>query len=776
MRRSTGVALIFTLLVQSSVCAHARDLLTEANAAEQGPALELPSAHFTEATFTVPKGAEAVQLYLQPILRYRAPSHSAGVLRFAVNGAELGPEHSANKAHEYCPQGSRAYAGRAWALPAQPGFDTGPREDLGGLGYLFDITPLTRAGENTLRITHVAATDSALIRGVAVYVDGERIALQMSAPRMDANDPTKLEWNFAPNISEGKGLFLATDVMQSVRFHVRNADTAGAADISLELELPAGVAIETPWLPAGDGWTGDIKIASVPLQDGARRHTITLPDAAVVGPETDWITFEGNPLILYLRCSEAPGEYAMRWRSLSQGGEGEWMAAPLTVLPTPPEAPQPNRSPLGIWAYRTVTEASSDAEETLRATLREATCATLSRLGVSRLVLSDPDEVADAKAAGMIASLASPWSFNRTVYPTSTLDLAKARLNAHGEPFVANPYSGGMQWCPTYAAEHGAEVFGLITERIRDEGWDGFDLDHEGIHHQCFCERCRAAFARREGLDANALDWPAAAQPEGDLHEAWIEFHVWNVGRHVAAIRDAVKAGNPSAPLFSWFTMSLYEATADGPHAETYHRRVREEREIGYDITQFLPLLDFANMANGVYPKGEDTWEYEFGLTWAFNRVEATVDNQWDVPLAPCLNFGAGAGDSWTSFEYLRWQAKTHVAQGVRGLDFWMLPFFDGRHYTLLSELARILSATEDIAWDGQRADDLVTIDAPEGIFHRAFSDGERTFVGITNRTLEPVTVALGREGGTTVPTGEAVDDSVPVPPLDGVFVVWDMQ
>ncbi len=40
-----------------------------------------------------------------------------------------------------------------------------------------------------------------------------------------------------------------------------------------------------------------------------------------------------------------------------------------------------------------------------------------------------------------------------------------------------------------------------------------------------------------------------------------------------------------------------------------------------------------------------------------------------------------------TNPDYLRWQAKTHLAQGVKGLDFWMLPFFDGRHHALLSEL-----------------------------------------------------------------------------------------
>ena len=156
------------------------------------------------------------------------------------------------------------------------------------------------------------------------------------------------------------------------------------------------------------------------------------------------------------------------------------------------------------------------------------------------------------------------------------------------------------------------------------------------------------------------------------------------------------------------------------------------------------------------------------------------VANPWDVPLAPCLNIGAGVGRSWTNPDYLRWQAKTHIAQGVKGLDFWMLPFFDGRHYTLLSELARLLAATEEVVWEGERADDRVAVDAPEGIFYRAFTDGTRVMLGLTNRTLEPVTVTLtpaeGLVRGRLVLTGEAAVERVTVPALDGVFVVYEME
>ncbi|MCE5216039.1 hypothetical protein LLH03_03305, partial [bacterium] len=210
---------------------------------------------------------------------------------------------------------------------------------------------------------------------------------------------------------------------------------------------------------------------------------------------------------------------------------------------------------------------------------------------------------------------------------------------------------------------------------------------------------------------------------------------------------------------------------------QTYRDRLQEELEYGYDLREFLGHLDYASMANGVYPQDEDTWSRPFGLTWAFNRVEATVDNPQGVPLAPCLNLGAGFLDSYTNPDYLRWQAKTHLAQGVRGLDFWMLPFFDGRHYTLLSELARLLEATQDIVWDGRRADSLVEVSGPAEVFHRAFAGKGKLLVGLTNRSLKPVEVTLraqGREGKLLL-SGEKVGAQVTVPALDGVFVVYDL-
>ncbi len=780
MARTARTITIILAFLLMALPAMAQTLLDELNAADQGAEVELPSAHVTEATFDLPANPRSVQLYLQAILRFRAASHSAGVLRIAINDRELGPEHSANKAAEYCQAGTGPYAPRSWALPAQPEFATGEREDLGGLGYLFDISDLARAGRNTLRISHAAATDAVLLRGVSVIVGGERLPIELSTARMDVNDPEKLAWDFGPNISEGKGLFLCEGMTIPVQFRPRNTDTTGAMALGMELELPAGVTLLTPWLPAGTGWTDQIAIEERAGDGAATVYTLKLPDDAVVGPETDWTTFAGHPLTLYLRCEAGPGAYTMRWRSLSQGGEGMEVVAPLTVLPAPADAPQPGRSRLGVWAYTTVSASASEPEAALRESLRAETYARLQQVGVSRMILSEADEIPPARDAGMLVSLASPWGFNRTVFPSDTTDPEKARYDADGQPIFADRYSQAMQWCPTYAAENVAEVFGPITERIRDEGWEGFDLDHEGVHQQCFCERCRSAFAEHAGLVAADLDWPAAVQEDGPLHERWLDFHVWNIGRHVAAIREAVKAGDPDALLYSWFTMSLYERAAEGPHAEVYRGRIAEEREYGYDIAQFLPSLDIADMANGVYPHGEDTWDYQYGLTWAFNRVEATVDNPWDVPLAPCLNIGSGTGGTWTNPDYLRWQAKTHIAQGVQGLDFWVLPFFDGRHFALLSDLARLLEASEPFAWEGERADDRVAVEGPEGIFHRAFATGDRVLVGITNRTLEPVQVTLtpaqGLANAREVLTGAELGGQLTVPALDGVFVIYDAQ
>ncbi|MEN6305017.1 MAG: hypothetical protein ABFD96_19955 [Armatimonadia bacterium] len=763
-------------------CFGAEDELVRAlNGSPHGASLTLPSAYVTEGQFDLAADhPKPVYLYLQAILKYRAVSHSGGVLRLTVNDQPLGPAEALNKSGEYWQQGTEIYAPKAFALPAQPAWDSGERDDLGGLGYLFDLTKLVRPGKNTIRISHAAATDEVLLRDPTILIAGQRSPLPLTAPSVAANDPGKLTWDFAPNLKEQKGLFLCQGCFQRVSFYKRNDDTAGAVKLGLILELPAGVELVTPYLPYADGWSKRLRVAtSTQQRDGQTltRYVFTFPESASVAPETQWHTFGGHPLSLYLRCKTAPGLYRMYWQSLSQGGEGKLMSAPLTVLPAPPAAPQPRRSLLGVWAYSTVQPAVADDEKPLESDIRKSTDAQLAALGVSRLVLSYPRDIPEARANGMLVSLASMWGYDTTVYPTTTSDLGKARLGADGKPISGDKRRSQYQWCPTYAPDHFDEVFGPITSRIKEEGWDGFDLDHEGIHHQCFCARCQKAFLDREKLAPDAVKWPDDVLPSGKLHERWLRFHVQNGGRHVAAIRQAVKAGNPQAKLFSWFTMSLYEQQATGPHAETYHRRAQEELEYGYDLREFMKYLDYANMANGVYPQDETTWSQPYGLNWPFNRVESTVENEWKVPLAPCLNIGAGVLDSYTNPDYLRWQAKTHLAQGVKGLDFWMLPFFDGRHYALLSELARLFTATESIVWDGQRADEMVKVTGPEGLFTRAFATRDKLLVGITNRSTKSAKVTIQPKGrnGKMVLSGAKAGGTVEVPALDGVFILYDL-
>lgn len=775
-------ALIALSAMLTTPCSAAEEeLIAALNSGPHSVSLRLPSAYFTEGHFVLPEGhAKPVYLYLQAMLRYRAVSHSGGVLRFALNDQPLGRETSINKAGEYWERGTEVYAPKSFALPAQPAYESGDRQELGGLGYLFDVSKLVKPGENTVRITHVAAAEEALLRDAVILVAGERMPLTLGTPRVAANDPRRLQWDFSPNLKERKGLFLCRDCFHRVSFYTRNEDAAGAVQLGLRLEVPAGVELITTYLPYAEGWSKRIRVeTSTQQRDGQSltRYVFTFPESASVAPETQWHTFGGHPLTLYLRCKTEPGVYRMYWQSLSQGGEGELTSAALTVLPTPPAAPQPRRSMLGVWAYRTVTAASAEEEKPLEEQLRKSTNAQMAALGVSRLVLSEAGEIPEARSRGMLVSLASMWNYDTTVYPSATTDLMKALQDADGKPVLGDRRRTAFQWCPTYAAEHVEEVFGPITSRLKDEGWDGFDLDHEGIHHQCFCPRCKAAFLEHEKLSAEGLKWPQEVLPKGALHDRWLHFHVWNGGRHVAAIRQAVKDGNPQARLFSWFTMSLYEHQASGPTEQTYRDRLQEEFEYGYDLREFLGHLDYASMANGVYPHDEDTWSRPYGLNWAFNRVEATVDNAQGVPLAPCLNIGAGVLDSYTNPEYLRWQAKTHLAQGVRGLDFWMLPFFDGRHYTLLSELARLLEATQDILWEGRRADSLVEVNGPAEVFHRAFAGKGKLLVGLTNRSLKPIEVTLraqGREGKLLL-SGEKVGTQVTVPALDGVFVIYDL-
>lgn len=786
MRRSPLshiVLIVGVIFALSSSCTAQNGLVERLNGGPHTAAVEVMAGRTAVYEFDLATDhGKPVYFFVQAMMRFRAVSNTAGIMRIYVNDTAVGPKYAVNKAATYMAGAQGAYVGNAYALPAQPEFATSDRSEIGGLGYLFDITEFVKPGANTVSVEHAATTEDMLLRD-ATFVTGEQVTpLSGTVSASVLNDPTKLNWDFSLNIQDGKGLFIIPGSVDATFFYVRNEDATPAVDLGMIIDLPAGVTVRTPYMPYRDGWTDRIGMIEAAIEHDGRayvRYTITLPEeAAAPAQMSDFAGFGGHALTLYLECDAQPGDYSMYWQSTSAGGEGTVQSAPLTIMEELPPTPQPQRSRLGLWAYRVIWAGVSENEKQLQTGLRSDVDAWLARCGVSRLVLSDAEDIADAHANGMITSWASPWSYDRTVFPEDTADLSKARYNENGEP-----YRNGDKyiWCPTYAAENGEEVYGLITKRIADEGWDGFDLDHEGNHYQCFCDRCKHAFAAQEGIAADQLDWPADVLPDGKLHAQWVRFHVRNVGHHVREINKAVKRGNANASLFSWFVASQWEHDAIGRHAEIYADRLAGEREYGYDIREFMKYLDYANMANGVYPQDESTWAKPYGLSWAFNRVESMLESRTEAPLAPCLNIGWGNKKSatWTNFDYLRWQAKTHIAQGVKGLDSWMLPFYDGRHYKLFSDVARLFDQTEDIVWDGQRADDLVTVDGPDKIFSRAFAGDGRLMVGITNNALKDATVRVQvpaeAKNGKLALSGETFSGTVTVPPLDGVFIVFDM-
>ena len=571
-------------------------------------------------------------------------------------------------------------------------------------------------------------------------------------------------------------MFLCQGTLQEVSFYVKNDDEVMVYEPGLSLELPLDVELVAPYDPTYALGTVPIRVSTAVVSRGGqrlRRFNVVFP-LGRVPPKSDWYGFGGKRTLLYLKCRASPGQYRILWQSVSQGGPGPLDEAPLTVLPPLAKARQPRRSLLGVWAYWVVDPGRTADEKRLEAELRTAQMAQLAALGVSRLVLRDRSEIPEAKKNGLRVSLASMWG-PPTFYPTGTKDLSKACYDALGKPMLAGQRSPGFPWCPVYAVQNALEVFEPVTRRIREEGWDGFDLDNEARTLNASA-RCRTAFFGRSGLPPEGPNWPQEVLPNGKHQQQWMAFHVGNTSRYVAAVREAVKAGNPSAQLFCYFLTSRYERNATGPNAPTYARRFQAELRGGYDLDQFLPFLDYANMANSVYPQGENTWTEAFGLTWAFRRVEATVDNPSHVPLAPCFNFTEGA---WTDVRYLRWQLKTHLVQGIRGLDFFWLLSLDGRYYTLLADMADLFSATEDILWTGKRADNAVKVVAPEGVYWRAYLGQKKLLVGITNSKLQPATVALTPPAAAThgrhLISGAAPGATFTVPPLDGVMVVYDM-
>lgn len=754
-------------------------IVTELNAPPHGEQTEITAGRAAQCSFELPaEHAQPVYLFVQAIMRFRTVSKAGGLMRVSVNGQQLSGRECLNNPESWRTYGERDYVGNAFALLAQPSFASGDRAELGGLGFLFDITPFVRAGGNMVRFDHSATSEEMLLRDTTLIVGPQRTALELTAAAPEVNDPGAFEWNFAPHIQEGKGMFISPGAPNRCNFFIFNSDDAVATDLRLQLQLPAGVSLSEVYIPYMDGWTDRTVVENT----SPGEFMITLPEeAAAPADMTDYKGFGGHPLMLFFSCTASPGTYSFKWRAISQGGEGRLLEAPLTVLPPVAKSPQPRRSLLGTWIYSVLWTGVTENEKALQARLRSETDAYLAHCGISRVVLSEADEIPPARENGMLVSLGSPWNFDRTVYPHDTTDTSKARLDAEGQPIAADAMRGTYRWCPTYALTNSEEVFGPITERMRDEGWDGFDLDHEGTHYQCFCERCKQAFLKYAGLSAGAVKWPDDVLADGPLHERWLRFHTHNVGAHVKAIREAAKAGNPAALLFSWFVASLYEHNPTGAHVETYRERLSGERESGYDIHEFMEYFDYANMANGVYPHDETTWGQPYGLTWAFNRAEMMVANPWAVPFAPCLNIGGGRNksDTWTNFDYLRWQAKTHVAQGVKGLDFWVLPFYDARHYTLFSQLGRIFSATQDIVWDGSRADGQTGVIGPNTVFSRAFIGHDKLFIGITNRGEEDAVVQVlvpeNARNGKVLLADTPAPGQLTIPALDGVFLLYEL-
>ncbi len=125
-----------------------------------------------------------------------------------------------------------------------------------------------------------------------------------------------------------------------------------------------------------------------------------------------------------------------------------------------------------------------------------------------------------------------------------------AALDCHGEPIQPRANDSGIV-CPRGPYLHELMIPQMI-ELIDRYDVDGFWVDGDNwAVRDCYCERCRAEFLRRTGLDT---------PPETQEHEAWPTWRAFQRDTFVEYVRqyvDAVHAHKPSCAVCSNWMYSM---------------------------------------------------------------------------------------------------------------------------------------------------------------------------------------------------------------------------
>jgi len=410
---------------------------------------------------------------------------------------------------------------------------------------------------------------------------------------------------------------------------------------------------------------------------------------------TPWSIWPGWWSALYVK-GKRPGVYEIRWHLESDQGNEPVQSARLVVLPRPPQPAPLSRAPgqgVGVWIYS--LSAYIDSPEVAEGLAQSLAACRVSRVYVSAAAVAS---IKALRAQRLEVDLTNAWDYS-VFAPTEPPEEARA-CNEKLERIPGNA------WCPTYVGQRGSAweraVRPSVTEAIKKIGGDGYMLDYEGAAapgynacNICFCERCRAAYAKALGGEAAGLQWPADVRPGGKLHQKWLDWRCQQGALYVKNIADLAREGNPKARTYTW----------SGGYYKPYPQHLSYSQACS-DITKFAPYLTAPTVGTYVYPNdpakalvpdpdfGVDPGNWGKGLLDMISVVKWTAEALRPQPVIPCVSGGHTPGGSATplaSIGLLRYQILNHILDGATGVDFWGTgPFEDGRYLAFLAELANI--------------------------------------------------------------------------------------
>ena len=253
-----------------------------------------------------------------------------------------------------------------------------------------------------------------------------------------------------------------------------------------------------------------------------------------------------------------------------------------------------------------------------------------------------------------------------------------------------------------------------LAKRLK--GCDGLRANWEPfmfVHRGCYCEKCRAAFAKWAKLDEAALtaDWPKKVKVDGTYGKQWIRFRsrqqaevVKVINRHVMRLTGGADSLG-FIPAITWREMnSTWPQRHPSPESEpidyageiptvgTWGPYVIWDAEKPYHYSKRGPLIHFI----------------------ASKDVREQTDRDYPKGRRPRLlggTQGLQCGEWICQPEWLEMAMDSYFFNGFQGTQAYFFPEgLDARYAAAYARSAARAAKYENAVWDGVRHDASVTL------------------------------------------------------------------